>query len=181
MVEVHVNYYDIAQGVNRYVAWLGLGAYHTGVQVGSREYAFSNAGVQVHTPREAGPGAIFKDSLPFGDVPMADVNAAVAQLRVTFAPGTYDLVRANCNHFSDALVQQLFPGKSLPAWINRSARLGSSLAPKDTLAPAAPAPASKPAAPAPAPAPSERPKVTDAQKSLLDKLKREKGGAARGT
>jgi hypothetical protein len=177
MVEVQVNIYDIAEGVNRYVSWLGLGAYHTGVQVGSREYAFSNAGVQVHTPREAGPGAIFKDSLPFGDVPMADVNAAVARLRVAFAPGTYDLVHANCNHFSDALVQQLFPGKSLPAWINRSARLGSSLAPRDTLAPAAPSPASKPASPAPAPAPSERPKVTGEQKALLEKLKLSKGAA----
>ncbi|GBG31116.1 Desumoylating isopeptidase 2 [Hondaea fermentalgiana] len=67
-MEVKVNVYDIATKVNRYVSWMGLGAYHTGVQIGSREYTFSNGGVVYHTPLDAGEEAIYKETIDMGEV-----------------------------------------------------------------------------------------------------------------
>lgn len=45
------------------------------------------------------------------------------RLREEFAPATYHPVRKNCNHFSDALCQELV-GQKIPAWINRPANIG---------------------------------------------------------
>lgn len=41
---------------------------HTGVQIGSREYTFSNAGVIYHSPLQAGEEAVFKETIDFGEV-----------------------------------------------------------------------------------------------------------------
>mmetsp|Transcript_4065 Transcript_4065/g.5967 ORF Transcript_4065/g.5967 Transcript_4065/m.5967 type:complete len:88 (+) Transcript_4065:126-389(+) len=76
-MDVNVNVYDIASNLNKWVGWMGLGAYHSGVQIGSREYTFSNSGVIYHQPFEAGEEAVFKETLTMGQVPsMSAVNAA---------------------------------------------------------------------------------------------------------
>lgn len=188
-MDVNVNVYDLGN-VNKYVGWLGMGAFHTGVMIGEREYTFSNGGVIFHTPFEAGPEATFKESIYMGEVGnMAAVNAAVANLRATFAPGSYNLVRQNCNNFSDALIRKLF-NKGIPSYINRSARFGSSLAPKDTIAGqgqeepkskaerAKEAKEAKEAAKKKAAAANEKKDLTDKQRAMLDKLKKKKKPAA---
>ncbi|CAK9069884.1 Desumoylating isopeptidase 1 homolog (DeSI-1) (Polyubiquitinated substrate transporter) (POST), partial [Durusdinium trenchii] len=165
--------------------------------IGQREYTFSNSGVMFHTPFEAGAEAKFKETIQMGSVEsMSEVNAAVARLRAKFAPGSYNLVRQNCvrfsgqavcelkpdpgkncsqNHFSNALVNAL-TGKSIPSYINRSARLGSSFAPKDTLSEDAKGAKAKPkkASPPPKQASTERPNLSDKQRAMLDKLKADK-------
>ena len=57
-----------------------------------------------------------------------EVRGALNEVRRSrsFGPGTYNLVRRNCNHFSDALCQHLV-GAPIPAWINRAAGLGAAL------------------------------------------------------
>lgn len=42
----------------------------------------------------------------------------------TFAEGSYDVVRKNCNHFCDEFVFALV-GARIPTWVNRAATLGS--------------------------------------------------------
>lgn len=44
----------------------------------------------------------------------------------TFRPGRYHPLRCNCNHFSDALLQQVC-GARVPEWVNRAANVGSGL------------------------------------------------------
>jgi len=140
------------------------------VQIGSREYTFSNSGVIYHQPFEAGEEAVFKETLTMGQVPsMSAVNAAVQELRHQFAPGTYDLVKQNCNHFTQALVNKLL-GKSIPGYINRSANLGSTFAAKDTKSQDKKAKCTKPEAPKKAS--TERRKLTDKQQKMLDKLQK---------
>lgn len=46
---------------------------------------------------------------------------AINELRKRFPEGSYNLVKQNCNHFSDALSRLLFE-RSIPKWINRTAR-----------------------------------------------------------
>jgi len=142
------------------------------MQVGSREYSFSDHGVIFHEPRNAGADAIFKEAILLGEVEsMAGVNGAVASLRTKFAPGTYNLVKQNCNHFTDELAKALV-GKSIPSWVNRSARLGSSFAPKDVNKEDGPKKKKKENKKAPL---KERPQLTEKQKAMLDKLKQGSG------
>jgi hypothetical protein len=41
-----------------------------------------------------------------------------------FIGNTYNLIKKNCNHFSEALCQKLL-GKSIPAYVNRLAYFGA--------------------------------------------------------
>lgn len=38
---------------------------------------------------------------------------------------TYNLLSRNCNHFCDSLVNKLLPGRKIPSYINRGARLAN--------------------------------------------------------
>mmetsp|Transcript_21469 Transcript_21469/g.38556 ORF Transcript_21469/g.38556 Transcript_21469/m.38556 type:complete len:143 (-) Transcript_21469:276-704(-) len=113
---------------------------------------------------------------------MTEVNAAVGQLRAQFAPGSYNLVTQNCNHFTDALVRKLV-NRGIPSYINRAARLGGSFAPKDVTGDGSGNAKSKTPATAEskgksgAKASSARPKLSEEQLAKLAKIKG-KGGAA---
>ena len=119
-----INVYDLHDS-NEYLIHVGLGFYHTGVEIHGVEYTFSNDGVQRHQPR--GAQAPFRIPIRIGTIKMtsADVDRAVSDLSATsFRPGTYDLRSKNCNHFSEALCLVLAQ-RSPPGWINRIACIGS--------------------------------------------------------
>lgn len=48
--------------------------------------------------------------------------------RTSFRPGTYHVMHRNCNHFSDALLQEVC-GARIPEWVNRAANVGCGLSP----------------------------------------------------
>jgi hypothetical protein len=51
--------------------------------------------------------------------------------RLTPAAGArYDLLRCNCNHFSEALLNKLNPEWTLPSHLNRGARVGGAITTK---------------------------------------------------
>ena len=51
----------------------------------------------------------------------------VDHLQMTrFRPGMYDVMHLNCNHFSDALLQEAC-GAHVPDWVNRAANVGSGI------------------------------------------------------
>mmetsp|Transcript_6664 Transcript_6664/g.20974 ORF Transcript_6664/g.20974 Transcript_6664/m.20974 type:complete len:242 (+) Transcript_6664:1065-1790(+) len=127
-LSVKLNVYDLNQQGNEFLSAIGLGLYHTGVEVGGREYSYgAGFGIGDHRPRSA-QNAIFRASLPMGAVTDASAVArAVDGLRTRFPAAGYDLVARNCNHFSDALVHALV-GRNVPAWVNRAALLGSCVA-----------------------------------------------------
>jgi hypothetical protein len=43
-----------------------------------------------------------------------------------FVAGSYDLVKKNCNNFSDAMCKKLV-SKGIPSWVNRAAMFGSAI------------------------------------------------------
>ena len=121
---VVVNVYDLSPS-NEYLIHVGLGFYHSGVEIHGVEYTFSNDGVQRHGPRQA--QAPFRCAIKISTIKMSSMNVdrVVSDLSATrFRPGTYDLRTKNCNHFAEALCLEL-SRTSPPGWINRIACIGS--------------------------------------------------------
>eukprot|EP00542_Grammatophora_oceanica_P009325 CAMPEP_0194045602 /NCGR_PEP_ID=MMETSP0009_2-20130614/16886_1 /TAXON_ID=210454 /ORGANISM="Grammatophora oceanica, Strain CCMP 410" /LENGTH=281 /DNA_ID=CAMNT_0038690487 /DNA_START=6 /DNA_END=851 /DNA_ORIENTATION=+ len=136
--KVFLNVYDLSPS-NDFLYPIGLGLHHSGVEILGVEYSFaSGAGIFEGTPKEA-PGARFREQLFLGvwEGSAADLRRVVAELRETenFGSEDYNLVRNNCNSFSNAFVWKLLE-RRIPAHVNRLADIGvccSCLLPRDLL------------------------------------------------
>lgn len=122
---VHVNVYDLSDNSALYS--LGLGVYHSGIEVDGREFTFaSGSGVFSHAPRGAQGGAKFRERVYVGDVAItsAEIDACVARLKPDWPGSKYNVLTCNCNHFADALCT-LLVGHGIPLWINRLSGIGA--------------------------------------------------------
>ena len=132
---------------------MGLGTYHSGLQVHGTEWTFaSQAGVFSHAPK--GANAPFRQSIVLGTTQMS--SSEIASLAGTMKPdwpgSSYHLIKKNCNCFSDALAKQIL-GKGIPGWVNRMADIGamcSCLIPDEAVG-SAPVDSAAGAQPAPSP------------------------------
>jgi deubiquitinase DESI2 len=126
--KVYVNVYDLAP-VNDCLHPIGLGMYHTGVEVLGSEYTFaSQAGVFHHNPKEV-PQATFREQIFMGefDGGHTELKAIVDAIGGDqFGPNDYNILSRNCNHFASALCVKLVR-KPTPAYINRLADIGNCL------------------------------------------------------
>ena len=122
---VILNIYDLAP-VNQYLYPMGLGMFHSGVEIHGVEYTFSKSGVVEMKPKDESSGAPLRASLSMGSVQLSrkQVEAKVSDLKSLYQPGSYDLITKNCNVFADDLVYKLL-GRPIPAWVNRSATFAS--------------------------------------------------------
>uniref|UniRef100_A0A5B6ZYS9 PPPDE domain-containing protein n=1 Tax=Davidia involucrata TaxID=16924 RepID=A0A5B6ZYS9_DAVIN len=127
-VPVYLNVYDLTP-INGYAYWLGLGVYHSGVQVHGVEYAFGahehpTTGIFEVEPKLC-PGFTFRKSILIGRTDMGpkEVRAFMEKLAEEYSGNTYNLITKNCNHFCNDACLQL-AGKPIPSWVNRLARLG---------------------------------------------------------
>ena len=132
--QVLLNVYNIHEG-NTVLGSMGLGIYHSGVEINGKEYSFSASGVCRTNPKLPEFGE-FKESIVIGSFQGLDfLNSTVASLAASdFLPGTYNVVNKNCNNFSNALCVSLC-NNPIPTWINRAASIGSSfsaITPTDT-------------------------------------------------
>ncbi|KAL6606077.1 hypothetical protein ACP70R_041730 [Stipagrostis hirtigluma subsp. patula] len=125
---VFLNVYDVTPA-NGYARWLGLGVYHSGVQVHGVEYAYgahdgASSGIFEVTPRRC-PGYTFRESVLVGttELTRAEVRALMAELAADFPGDAYNLVSRNCNHFCDAACRRLVRAR-IPRWVNRLAQIG---------------------------------------------------------
>ncbi|CAN6682583.1 unnamed protein product [Malus baccata var. baccata] len=127
-VPVYLNVYDLTP-INGYAYWLGLGVYHSGVQVHGVEYAFgahdhATTGIFEVEPKQC-PGFVFRKSILIGrtDLDPKEVRAFMEKLAEEYSGNTYHLITKNCNHFCNDVCTKL-TGKPIPRWVNRLARLG---------------------------------------------------------
>ncbi|XP_034589632.1 LOW QUALITY PROTEIN: deSI-like protein At4g17486 [Setaria viridis] len=126
---VFLNVYDVTPA-NGYARWLGLGVYHSGVQVHGVEYAYgahdgASSGIFEVVPRRC-PGYTFRESVLVGTTGLtrAEVRALIAELAADFPGDAYNLVSRNCNHFCDAACRRLVARARIPRWVNRLAKIG---------------------------------------------------------
>ncbi|KAF3450953.1 hypothetical protein FNV43_RR07042 [Rhamnella rubrinervis] len=127
-VPVYLNVYDLTP-INGYAYWLGLGVYHSGVQVHGVEYAFGaheypTTGIFEGEPKQC-DGFTFRKTVLIGKTDMgpAEVRTVMEELAEVYRGNAYNLITKNCNHFcNDACVR--LTGTPIPSWVNRLARIG---------------------------------------------------------
>ncbi|KAJ4913678.1 Uncharacterized protein Rs2_08299 [Raphanus sativus] len=127
-VPVYLNVYDLTP-MNVYGYWLGIGIYHSGLQVHGVEYGYgahehSSTGIFKVEPRKC-PGFTFRKSILVGETEMKakEVGSVMEELADEYQGSKYHLITRNCNHFCNDVCLKLTQ-KSIPNWVNRLARLG---------------------------------------------------------
>eukprot|EP00026_Physarum_polycephalum_P005986 Phypoly_transcript_06025.p1 GENE.Phypoly_transcript_06025~~Phypoly_transcript_06025.p1 ORF type:complete len:282 (+),score=34.46 Phypoly_transcript_06025:853-1698(+) len=138
-IPVYLNVYDLHHA-NTYGYHVGLGAFHTGIEIGDKEFAYGGheynfTGVYESTPRAA-LGAIFRESVLLGETSLTrqEVQNVVTQLAQEYTGNGYHPFTRNCNSFSNDLSLRLL-NRPIPSYINRLPYLGSfmSCIPMNTL------------------------------------------------
>lgn len=121
---VTLNIYDLTPA-NAYLSPVGIGLFHTGVEILGSEYSFaSGVGIFQAKPKVA-VGAVFKNSLEMGsfDGGIVELNRVVRDLENDYKPYNYDIIERNCNHFCNHLIHGLLRCE-MPSYLNRSANIG---------------------------------------------------------
>ncbi|KAL2936168.1 hypothetical protein RDABS01_028991 [Bienertia sinuspersici] len=127
-IPVYLNVYDITP-INGYAYWVGLGVYHSGVQVHGIEYAFGaheypSTGIFEGEPKKC-EGFIFRKAILVGwtELTAEEVRKIMEELALVYKGNAYNLITKNCNHFcNDACIR--LTGNPIPSWVNRLARIG---------------------------------------------------------
>mmetsp|Transcript_6793 Transcript_6793/g.9918 ORF Transcript_6793/g.9918 Transcript_6793/m.9918 type:complete len:204 (+) Transcript_6793:52-663(+) len=133
--------------VSGFLPSIGMGAYHSSLEVFDLIYTFSNAGVMVSRKgqQEAGvpAGGTYKQNIRLAElrnVTKAQLPQVIQRLSTLFYTphGSYNYVHRNCNHFTETLATALIimeqPHQNYkdsarlqtyPKWLNRLANTGA--------------------------------------------------------
>ncbi|XP_050364719.1 deSI-like protein At4g17486 isoform X3 [Argentina anserina] len=126
---VILNVYDLTP-MNNYSVWVGLGIFHSGIEVHGKEYGFGAHDLPVsgvfEVEPKACPGFIYRSSISLGRINMSpsEFRTFIENVAAEYHGDTYHLISKNCNHFTDDMAFRLTE-RQIPGWVNRLARLGS--------------------------------------------------------
>ncbi|XP_042419025.1 deSI-like protein At4g17486 isoform X2 [Zingiber officinale] len=126
---VVLNVYDLTP-LNNYLRWLGLGIFHSGIEVHGSEYGFGahdfpTSGVFEVEPKTC-PGFLYRCSILLGhtNMPPSEFRGFIERVASEYHGDTYHLISKNCNHFTDDVSKRL-TARPIPQWVNRLAGLGA--------------------------------------------------------
>ena len=106
--KVILNIYDLSPA-NKYLYSVGLGFYHTGVEINGKEWSFGGS------PEMQGTGVFdseplsldtetYRASVEMGSIStMSDFYRILEDVKKEFHANEYNVVKKNCNHFSDVI------------------------------------------------------------------------------
>eukprot|EP00931_Biecheleriopsis_adriatica_P077242 TRINITY_DN50846_c0_g1_i1.p1 TRINITY_DN50846_c0_g1~~TRINITY_DN50846_c0_g1_i1.p1 ORF type:complete len:565 (+),score=100.96 TRINITY_DN50846_c0_g1_i1:29-1696(+) len=131
-VTLHI--YDLGSklsGVNVLAKAIGTGAFHAGVEIYGREWSYggTDGGTGVfHNPPRGCTAHSYRESIAMGFTSMTkqEVDKLILELAKEWQGPSYDLLRHNCCHFSDALCIRLGVGP-VPSWVTSLAGVGAML------------------------------------------------------
>lgn len=130
-MKVFVNVYDLHHA-NDYAYYVGIGVFHSGIEIGDKEYSFgghdfSYTGVFDIEPRTA-CGAKFREAHLLGEIDITprELQRIVDELSDEFPGNSYHPLTRNCNTFANELCLRLLK-VGIPSYVNRLANMGSAL------------------------------------------------------
>jgi len=130
-MKVFLNVYDLHHS-NNYAYYFGVGLFHSGVEIGSKEYSFggheySYTGVFDIQPRTA-YGVKFRESICLGETSLTphELQRVIDDLSDEFPGNCYHPLTRNCNTFSNELCEKVLK-TGIPSYVNRLANMGSAL------------------------------------------------------
>jgi len=133
-MEVKLHVYDLTKQLNDKFWKFGLGIFHSGVEVGGKEYwyfghEYNFTGVIILEPGITVIGNMIKRnsySLGYTKLTGTEIQQILDNLTNSYKGNTYHPIKRNCNHFSQEFCKSLL-GKNIPKFINRAAFFASCI------------------------------------------------------
>ena len=126
---VLLNIYDLSP-VNQYLRFVGLGFYHSAVEIDGNEISFGGgeqpiggSGITIGDPLYRHNFELVETRFVGVIQSKSQIDAVIDELKATFMSNQYNAVKKNCNHFTEEFCYRLLK-KHIPSYINRLAKLG---------------------------------------------------------
>ncbi|CAL6050239.1 PPPDE_putative peptidase domain-containing protein [Hexamita inflata] len=131
-INILVNLYDLDPRF-KWSKFVGVGLFHSAIEMFGMEVAygghrFPGTGVFYSAPLSLPAPAQFYKQLRLGQTTKTpqEISQIIRNLSQNWQGRAYHITNKNCNHFTDALLNEL-NGEQLPAFVNRAAKIGNGL------------------------------------------------------
>ena len=126
---IYLNIYDLTP-FNKFLDCLGIGAYHSAVQIFDTEFSFGAHPYNFTGVIESQPNTNkllqLRKTILIGQTTMKlnEINKILNEVKKKYIGNTYDVFKNNCNHFTNDLCMRLV-NKKIPKHVNRLSNFSS--------------------------------------------------------